>query len=143
MSMIACFYMPQIAVAAERIRALSLWGQPMALAGEDDILVCVSEEAATAGVKPGQSEGGARALCRQLIVLPYDRVAYEQASQTTCAALAVESSTVEPVAPELCYVLFDGVEIARRVKDLLQQLVTATRFSMQVGLAESKLCRLE
>jgi nucleotidyltransferase/DNA polymerase involved in DNA repair len=137
--MIACFYMPQIAIATERIRALSLWGQPLALVGEDDALVCVSEEAATAGVKLGQAAGGARALCRRLVVLPYDLAAYEAAAQVVWEALAVESSLVEPVAPEVCYVQFDGSEIVLRVRDLLQRLVAATRFSMQVGLAKSKI----
>ncbi|MCW3097483.1 MAG: DNA-directed polymerase [Chthonomonadaceae bacterium] len=137
--MIACFYMPQIAIATERIRALSLWGRPVALVGENDLLVCVSEEAVTAGVKPGQTAAGARALCRPLIVLPYDRMAYEQAAQVVWEALAVESSTVEPVAPEVCYVEFEGRDIVWRVRELLQRLVTATRFSMQVGLAQSKI----
>jgi DNA polymerase-4 len=139
MPVIACFYMPQIAIATERIRALSLWGRPVALVGENDALVCVSDEAAMAGVKPGQAVAGARALCRQLVVLPYDRTAYEQAAQVVWEALAVESSTVEPVAPEVCYVQFDGRDIVRRTRDLLQRLVAATRFSMQVGLAASKI----
>lgn len=139
MPVIACFYMPQIAIATERIRALALWGQPLALVGEKDTLVCVSEEAAMAGIKPGQVAAGALLLCRSLIVLPYDGAAYEQAAQVVWEALAVESSTVEPVAPEVCYVLFDGGEIGRRVRELRQRLVAATRFSIQVGLAESKI----
>ena len=137
--MIACFYMPQIAVATERIRALALWGLPLALVGENDVLFCVSEEAMRAGVQAGQVASGARALCRSLVVLPYDRATYEQAAQVVWEALAVESSLVEPVAPEICYVQFEGQEIVQRVRDLLQRLVTATRFSMQVGLAQSKI----
>jgi len=136
---IACFYMPQIAIATERIRALALWGRPLALVGESDLLVCVSEEAALVGVKAGMAAAGARTLCRSLVVLPYDRAVYEQAAQVVWEALAVESSTVEPVAPEVCYVQFEGRDIVGRVSDLLQRLVAATRVSMQVGLAMSKI----
>lgn len=137
--MIACFYMPQIAIATERIRALNLWGRPMGIVGEKDVLVCVSEEATLAGIQVGQAATGARALCRSLIVLPYDRGAYEQAAQVVWDALAVESSLVEPLTPEICYVEFEGEEIVSRVQRLLQRLVQATRFSMQVGLAQNKL----
>jgi len=131
--------MPQIAIATERIRALALWGRPLALVGESDLLVCVSEEAVSAGVQVGQVAAGARTLCRSLVVLPYDRSAYEQAAQVVWEALAVESSVVEPVAPEVCYVRFEGNDIVGRVRELLQRLVEATRFSMQVGLAMSKI----
>jgi nucleotidyltransferase/DNA polymerase involved in DNA repair len=137
--MIACFYMPQIAIATERIRTVALWGRPLGLVGENEILLCVSEEALRAGVKPGQAAAGARALCRALVTLPYDRAAYAQAAEVVWEALAVESSLVEPVAPEICYVQFEGQEIVQRVWDLLPRLVTATRFSMQVGLAHSKI----
>lgn len=137
--MIACFYMPQIAIATERIRALNLWGQPLGLFGEKEVLLCVSEEAERAGVQAGQTVTGARALCRNLTVIPYDLGAYELAAQVVWEALAVESSVVEPVAPEICYVELEGAEIVRRVEDLLQRLVQATRFSMQVGLAQSKI----
>jgi len=94
---IACFYMPQIAIATERIRALALWGRPLALVGGSELLVCVSEEAMLAGVQVGQAAAGARTLCRSLVVLPYDRSAYEQAAQVVWEALAVDSAGVEPV----------------------------------------------
>ena len=64
MPVIVCFYMPQIAIATERIRAPALWGMPLALLGENDLLVCVSEEAGRAGVRSGLSASGARSLCR-------------------------------------------------------------------------------
>src|SRR5437764_1106501 len=76
---IACCFMPDIALYAERARSPHLAGRPVGIAGPDDILVVVSEEAAPFGIRIGQTSSGARGLCERLTVLPYDRPAYELA----------------------------------------------------------------
>src|SRR5437868_1577965 len=100
---IACCFMPDIALYVERARSPHLAGRPVGIAGPDDILVVVSEEAAPFGIRIGQTSSGARGLCERLTVLPYDRPAYELAARPVWDLCAVESSIVEPISPEVCY----------------------------------------
>lgn len=137
--MIACFLFPQIGIAVERVRALNLWGEPFALAGADGALAAVSDLAERFGIRAGHSPASARALCPGLIVLPYDRAAYESAMQTVWNALAVESSFVEPNEPERVYVDFSGREVYERVRALVEALAARMRTTVQAGLARTKL----
>src|SRR5437016_1478338 len=106
--LIACFYMPQIGIAVERARRPHLVGAPVALSAHDNTLVAVSDEVTPFGIRTGQAASGARALCERLAVLPYDRAAYEEEANSIWDLCAIESSVVEPVSPEICYVALSG-----------------------------------
>ena len=137
--MIGCFLFAHAGIAVERTRSVNLWGEPFALCGPDSTLLVVSEEAAPFGVRVGQSSSSARALCSGLIVLPYDRAAYEAAMQIVWNALAIESSVVEPISPEVAYVEFTGMNIFERARDLANELAARIRITVQVGLARTKM----
>lgn len=137
--MIACFLMPQIAIATERSRIPGLWGEPLALTTEEGLLLCVSDEARVYGVEPGQKCGGAKALCPNLRLLPYERSIYEQAAALIWDALAIESSLVQPVSPEICYAELDDRHVAPRIRAFAGQLSAAAKTPIHVGLACSKI----
>ena len=136
---VACFHLPQIALACERSRLPRLWGEAVALADISQNLLVVSAEAQHAGVQVGQSVISARAFCPSLIVLPYDREAYEGSLTLVWDVFAIESSVVEPVSPEICFVELQGREVLERAQWLANALATRILTPIQVGLAESKL----
>ena len=136
--MIACFYMPQIGIAVERSRLNHLWGAPVGLAAEDGVLAAVSDEAAMFGIEPGQDAAGARALCTHLTVLPYDRPAYEEAAHCVWDLFAIESSFVEPVSPEVCFIELVDSDAIERSQQIALDLASRVRIPVRVGLAHSK-----
>src|SRR5436190_10169620 len=114
--------MPQAGIAVERNRFTHLWGEPVALVDDTGLVAALSDEAASTGIKIGQAASGAKAFCPNLVTLPYDLEAYSHASECIWNLFAIESSFVEPVTPELCYVELTGphaLEIARRLADEL------------------------
>lgn len=136
---VACFYLPQVAIACERSRLPHLWGEAVALADINQNLLVVSAEAQHAGVQVGQSVISARAFCPSLIVLPYDREAYETSLTSIWDVFAIESSFVEPASPEICFVELHGKEVLERAQWLANALATRIFTPVFVGLAESKL----
>ncbi len=137
--MIACFLMPQIAIATERSRMPGLWGEPLAVCSEDDILLVVSAEAASYGVQVGHKSTGARSLCPSLRILPYERDIYEQTAALIWDSIAVETSIVEPVSPEFCYAEIDDRHTAPRLTEFTRDLSDASKMDIFVGLATSKI----
>jgi DNA polymerase IV len=137
--MIACFVFAQAGVAVERARAASLVGEAFALHGPDNVLQVVSEQAEQFGVRPGQRVIAARSLCPSLLTLPYDRPAYEQAMQVVWDAVAVETSLVEPVSPELVYAAIDGRDVAARTRALAAAVAERLGIAVSVGIARTKL----
>src|SRR5258708_35235500 len=93
--------MPESGIAVERARLSHLWGEPVGLAGANDTLIAVSDEAARFGIKVGQTASGAKGLCERLIVLPYDRPSYEEAAHLIWNLFAIESSGVQPASPRV------------------------------------------
>src|SRR5438270_10195902 len=124
---IACFYMPQLGIAVERARLNHLWGEPLGLALPDDSLAAVSDEAAIFGIRAGQTVSGARALCERLAILPYDLPAYEESARLLWDLFAIESSVVEPVSPELCYVELSGPDALERARKITEELTGKVR----------------
>ncbi len=135
---VACINLPQFAIACERARLPYLEREPMAVAGDDGLLRIVSDEAARFGVRAGQTASSARALCGGLLVLPYDRPAYEESARLLWDLYAVESSTVEPDSPEVCYVELEGRDIPERVRSLATAVSTRVSTQVRVGLGSSK-----
>jgi nucleotidyltransferase/DNA polymerase involved in DNA repair len=136
---IVCFLFPQFGIACERARLTQLWGQPLALTGAEGSVLAISEEAQRYGIRPGQTGVSARALCQTLVTLPYDRPAYETAAHCVWDLLAMESSFVEPVSPELCFIEMVGADTADRAGRIALALGERIRITVGVGLAKSKL----
>ena len=137
--MIACFITEKIGIACEWSRLPHLYGQPVALRDDRGILSVVSTEAFPFGVRAGQASTFARSLCRGLIVLPYDQAAYRKAATAIWDAVAVESSVVEPLSPEIVFADIAGTEIAGRVRKLISILSEAVGVPVCVGIGRSKL----
>lgn len=136
--MIACFTLPQLGIACERTRLTDLWGMPVGLVLDDGMLSAVSDEAVPYGVRPGEPASGARSLCPSLTILPYDRPAYEEAARRVWDLFAIESSVVEPVSPEVCYVEMTGRDVQARVQWLAGELARSVRVPVNVGVGRTK-----
>ncbi len=137
--LIACFYLPEIGIAVETARVPYHKGEPMALASAAASVLAVSKEAKRVGISVGMTVAGARALCRSLVVLPYNRPVYEEASEAIWDTLATESSRVEPVSPEMVFIELAenyAMEQAERLAVLLSKHVGIT---VEVGIGSSKL----
>ena len=136
---IACFLIPAIGIACERARHAHLAEKPLVLSGDGGALQVVSEAAARYGLRRGQSASGARSLCTTLVMMPYDEEAYKEAARGIWDLLAIESSVVEPVSPELCFVEMDGRDEAPRVRALAHNIAQLVGVPIHAGLASSKL----
>lgn len=136
---IACFLIPTFGIACARAQHPHLAGKPLALTGEGRLLQVVSEETERYGLRAGQSESSARSLCPEITLLPYDGESYTEAARGVWDLLAIESSVVEPVSPELCFVEMSGHDVAPRVRTLARKIAQQTGVPVQAGLASSKL----
>jgi DNA polymerase-4 len=138
--LVCCFRIPEIGIAVERSRIPELWGEPVVLIDSDRVIACVSPECAVHGVAAGQKLSGAASLCPGLRALPYDRVAYAGAAEQVWDVLALESSTVEPVSPELCFLAIDHtlIDPLERMRDICSRLASALRIPVHAAIAPSK-----
>src|SRR5579872_2536894 len=136
--MIACFAIPHLGLGVERARGEDARGTPLGLVLPDNVLAVVSTDAAPFGVHAGQSASGARVLCPELRVLPYDRESYEQAARPVWDLFATESSVVEPVSPEICYVELSGRTFRERAEYLVTASAALCGATVHAGLARTK-----
>ena len=136
--MVVCFVFDRAGIACEVRRHPHLRDRPLALAGDGGVIRCVSPEGLTAGVIEGCDGATARSLCRGLVVLPYDREHYMDAMQTAWDAVAVETNTVEPVEPELCYAEFTGLDIVEQVCGVVCVLADLYGIPVPAGIGETK-----
>jgi nucleotidyltransferase/DNA polymerase involved in DNA repair len=137
--MIACFYLPQIGIAVERARMPLYHGVPLALATTTGVVNAVSNEARLTGITSGMAITGARSLCRNLIVLPYNRSNYEDAAEAVWDVLATASSRVEPLTPELCFIEIADVHATHDVEYLGKIVAERVGVTVQIGIGSSKL----
>jgi DNA polymerase-4 len=140
---IACFYIPQFGIAVERARLNHLWGEPVGLADAKDVITAISDEAAPFGITVGQKASGAKGLCERLIVLPYDRAAYDEEANLVWDLFAIESSMVQPVSPEVSYIELKDHEAREVAGRLSQQLAANVRVPAYVGIAQTKFVALQ
>lgn len=140
MAWVACLWVEHIGIAVERARLPHLDGEPFALAAADGTIRVASEEAARWGVRSGMAVQGARSLCGDLIVLPYDGPAYELAARPIWDILAVESSIVEPIKPEMAYMELRGTqsEITTRVRQIAETIAPRVGVLVRVGVGRTK-----
>jgi len=126
----------------ERERRPELKGQPLALTC-DGVLCAVSEEAERFGIKPGQKAAGAYSLCENITLAPYLLENYEAAIRPLWNLCAIESSVVEPVSPETCYVELSGRDQEWRARLLLTEINKRIPAHIYCGLACSKFVAAE
>jgi nucleotidyltransferase/DNA polymerase involved in DNA repair len=143
MTWIACFHFPRFGITAERLRHPSLQDHALALKDEKGALAVLSAEAAAAGVRVGQTMTSAQAICPLLMILPYDRAYYDQAAEPIWNLLAMESSLVQPVSPEIAYVEFSPAQLNASIASLVQAISLQTAAEFSVGIAQSKLVAYE
>jgi DNA polymerase-4 len=134
---IACFCVPRIGLAVEWGRRPELTGKPLALT-RDGLLCAVSHEAECFGIKPGQKASGAYSLCANLIVAPYLLDTYEAAIRPLWNLCAIESSIVEPVSPEICFVELSGRDQELRARLLLTEIDNRIPTTVFCGFACTK-----
>jgi DNA polymerase-4 len=130
--------MEQFSIECERIKNPKLLGEAFALIDIHDTIQVASPEALAAGLAVGQPLSAAKILCRSLIHLPYDLSAYMKAAASVWDDYAVESSYVEPVTPEVCYIELTGRDQPARIKALMAQVSTCIGLPVQAGLAHSR-----
>lgn len=137
---VVCLWVEQVGVAVEQARLPALQGEAFALASADGTIQVVSDEAKQWGIAPGITSQAARSLYYDLVVLPYDRAAYEFAARAIWDVLAIESSIVEPVSPELSYAEFRGTqaEVTARVRHLTEILAPGIGVPVRSSLARTK-----
>ena len=136
---IACFLVPAFGIACERARHPDLAGAPLALSCDRGALQVVSEDAERYGIHAGQSASSARSLCPSIALLPYDGESYTRSAQDLWDLLAIESSIVEPVSPELSFVEMSGRDIATRVRMLARDISELVKAPTLAGIGTSKL----
>jgi DNA polymerase-4 len=130
-------------IACERARLPHLHAQPFALRDDKGLLAAVSPEAFPFGVRRGQAATFARSLCQGLVVLPYDTAVYLEAAQAIWDTVAVESSIVEPVSPEVVFAEISGTGLLERIKELADCIADAIGAGVCVGLGKSKLVAIQ
>lgn len=138
-AVIACFYMEQSGIAVERVRFPHLRDEVLALASADNVIKVVSDEAAKFGVSPGLPVVTARSICSGLIVMPYDEAAYRDCASAVWDMIALETSLVEPVSPELVFAEFDDLDVVERVQHLAYLISKHSGLTCAVGIGSSKI----
>jgi DNA polymerase-4 len=138
--MIACFFLPEVAIACERARLPRLRDFPVIITEDQETVAVASSEAtAWAGVTRGMALSAARALVGpDLVVLPYDRDAYLETVHCLWDLLAIESDIVEPVSPEVCFLDLSGRDVLERAGRLGEQVAERVQTPVQIGIARSK-----
>lgn len=138
---VVCIVIDRFGIACERTRLPHLQGEPFVLSDAQGkaAVRAVSDEAARFGVAVGQAVSGARSLCPNLIVLPYDKTAYEAAAASVWNALSALSDTVEPVSPEVAFLLLSSRHAESDAAQLAAKLSHAVGVPVQIGIGRSKL----
>ena len=143
----ACLWLPQFAVWAERARQPELAGRAVALIGrrEESEVVTVrgcSVEAGMLGLAPGMPAQSIRQRCPEAVVLPFDERCYRRRYHEILAALDGVTPQIEACPLEVFYLDLSGLpgldpEDADGVLEALRPVVPPP-FSPRLGLASGK-----
>jgi|SRR5579862_1576637 len=132
-------------VSVERSLDRTLEGRAVVVGGDPETgtghVAAASDEARSAGVRPGQTLSAARGLCPDAVFRPGDLEAYARVGQEVTEVLVAASRRVERPSSDEAYVdLTDGPEsavlVAERVKDEIQRRLG---IAASLGLASSRL----
>lgn len=135
---IACYHTPDFSIACEQAMRPDLMGVPLGLNGEDGALRAVSSEAATAGVRIGQTPSSARMFCPDLIILPYNLRLYNERAEPVWDRIACDSSFVEPISPEVCFAAFSGAGVRARALQAAEDMGRIAGAAVRMGLSLSR-----
>ena len=135
---IACYHLPCFGLACERKRQTELRGRPLALATSEGIVRIASEEAIRSGVRAGMAVSAARMFCPDLTVKPYDLPAYEEMAEAVWNRIALDSSFVEPLSPEVCFAMFSGPGAADLLLPSATDIHRIAETTVYTGMAASR-----
>jgi DNA polymerase IV len=136
--LVACFVVPQLGIACERLRLPEVVGQPLVLVEDGDHIRVVSDEAAAGGIATGQTAACARTFCPSVTVLPYDKEAYGAAAWGMWDLVAEESSCVEPAAPEVVYAGLPYIHAHDVCRRLIPRMTAEAGAPVSAGLAAGR-----
>ncbi|MGO8669898.1 MAG: hypothetical protein ACLQVD_00780 [Capsulimonadaceae bacterium] len=132
-----CLAIQGLGIAVERRRRPETAG-PVALVGLDGLILACSEDAERAGVRPGQRQAAARALCAAVLLLPYDDETTRTAAEPVWDLCAEESCVVEPIsAEEVCLVL-PLSDWRSRSTFLIEEAARLTGCPVRIGAGSSR-----
>ena len=103
MLVIACGFVPALALACELAARPALAGRPVAVLDEADRVLDASGEAIAYGVQPGMTARAAAASCPTLEVIALRPALVARAADALIDALAVVTPLVEDAASGLVY----------------------------------------
>jgi nucleotidyltransferase/DNA polymerase involved in DNA repair len=135
---IVCYHLPDFGLACERKRLPELRTQPLALTTSEGLIRAASAEAAEKGVRPGMAAAAARIFCEELILRPYDLPFYTEMAEAVWNRIALDSSFVEPVSPEVCFAVFSGPGIMERLHTSVRDLHLIAETTVHTGMARSR-----
>lgn len=130
--------------AVEELRDPSLRGRPFAVGGKPDergVVASCSYAARAMGVRSAMPMSQALRLCRDLLIVPPHRAAYEEMSGQVMAHLRNLSPLVEQISIDEAFLDISDIrrpaaEIARKLQALI---VDELRLPCSVGVASNKL----
>lgn len=130
--------------AVEELRDPSLHGKPFAVGGKPDergVVASCSYAARAQGVRSAMPMSQALRLCRDLLIVPPHRAAYEEMSGQVMARLGRFSPLVEQISIDEAFLdVSDLREPAGEVARKLQaQIMDELRLPCSVGVASNKL----
>ncbi len=133
-----CYRIPEFGLTCERKRRPELHGQPFAIVGADDTVMAASSEATRHGVRPGMAIAAARLFCEALAVTTYDLPAYNEMAEAIWNRIALDSSFVEPISPEVCFAVLSGPSIIDRLHESVADLRRIAEATVHTGMAMSR-----
>lgn len=130
--------------AVEELRDPSLRGRPFAVGGRPDergVVASCSYAARALGARSAMPMSQALRLCRDLLIIPPRRAAYEEMSEQVMARLRNLSPLVEQISIDEAFLDISDIrepatEIARKLQ---AQIMDELRLPCSVGVASNKL----
>jgi len=119
-------------------RQPDLAGVPLAIVSEDGKVIVGSEDIEGVGVRAGIAVSAAKTLCPELRTLPYDRDVYMAEAEVIWNICAEDSSFVEPLSPEMCFLTLDGPDTAAIIGSLLLRLQESISCGVRIGVSRSR-----
>jgi len=130
--------------AVEELRDPSLRGKPFAVGGKPDergVVASCSYAARARGARSAMPMSQALRLCRQLLIIPPHRAAYEEMSRQVMARLRNLSPLVEQISIDEAFLDISDIQepAAETARRLQTQIMDELRLPCSVGVASNKL----
>lgn len=130
--------------AVEELRAPSLRGRPFAVGGKPDergVVASCSYAARAMGARSAMPMSQALRLCRDLLIVPPHRAAYEEMSGQVMERLRNLSPLVEQISIDEAFLDISDIQrlAAETARKLQAQIMDELRLPCSVGVASNKL----